>query len=48
MKGKFLAFIVLSAMSGVVLSHYSGPFLFWGLEHLNDMKIPTLQGEPDF
>ena len=42
---KLFALTVLAAMSGLAVGHYSGPFLFWGLENLNGMQIPTLQGE---
>lgn len=35
-----LAFVVSTATAS-----YSGPFLFWGMDNLNNLKIPTLQGE---
>jgi hypothetical protein len=38
------AFVALSTVS----ASYSGPFLFWGVDHLNDMKIPTMQGKIPF
>lgn len=35
-----LAFVVSTTTAS-----YSGPFLFWGMENLNNLKIPTLQGK---
>jgi hypothetical protein len=45
MKNQILPILLVLVASGAALGHYSGPFLLWGLENLNDMKIPTLQGE---
>lgn len=42
---KLAAFIILSVSYAIAspLATYSGPFLFFGLKNLNDIKIPTLQ-----
>jgi hypothetical protein len=39
--------LILSAFLAIsmVSASYSGPFLFWGVDHLDDGKIPTLQGK---
>ncbi|KAG5667297.1 hypothetical protein PVAND_015283 [Polypedilum vanderplanki] len=47
MKSKIFIAVLLSALSSLANAHYSGPFLFWGVENLNNMKIPTLQAIDD-
>lgn len=47
-KLKNLTLIVILSLISSSLAHYSGPFLFWGVENLNNLKIPTLQGEEKF
>lgn len=43
---KFGVFSLILGLSLCSLSqaHYNGPFLLWGVENLNNLKIPTLQG----
>lgn len=31
-----------------ISASYAGPFLFWGMDNLNKLKIPTLQGRKIF
>jgi len=40
-----LSVILVALAVQVAYGHYQGPFLLWGVDNLNDMKIPTLQGE---
>jgi len=42
---KNLSVILVALAVQVAYGHYQGPFLLWGVENLNDMKIPALQGE---
>jgi uncharacterized Tic20 family protein len=44
---KFINLVVLSLtlLISVTTASYAGPFLFWGVENLNNQKIPTLQGK---
>lgn len=44
---KFIAFATLSVafLASFACASYSGPFLFWGMDGLNDMKVPSLQGK---
>lgn len=37
-----LSFALLASLAS---ASYSGPFLFWGMDGLNDMKAPSLQGK---
>jgi len=41
---KVIGLILAICAIQVVYGHYQGPFLLWGVDNLNDMKIPTLQG----
>lgn len=42
---KIFCVLLAGLMVQLAYGHYQGPFLLWGVENLNDMKIPTLQGE---
>ncbi|KAL7011713.1 hypothetical protein ACKWTF_014398 [Chironomus riparius] len=42
----FSVILVVLAVQ-VVYGHYQGPFLLWGVENLNEMKIPALQAIED-
>lgn len=44
---KFNVTVTMSLFMAVSMASasYSGPFLFWGMDNLNDLKIPTLQGK---
>lgn len=44
-KFKILSFIAILSVCHVSVAHYSGPFLLWGVENLNNLKIPALQGK---
>lgn len=44
-KSNGLVVICLFLVGSMTNASYSGPFLFWGMDNLNDLKIPTLQGE---
>lgn len=43
----FNVFATLSVafLASLTSASYAGPFLFWGMDGLNDMKVPSLQGE---
>jgi hypothetical protein len=47
MMKKLSIFTVLGLLtiSSLATASYAGPFLFWGMENLSSMKIPTLQGK---
>ncbi|KAL7011712.1 hypothetical protein ACKWTF_014397 [Chironomus riparius] len=42
-----LSVILVALAVQVAYGHYQGPFLLWGVENLNEMKIPTLQAIED-
>jgi hypothetical protein len=41
----YLSILSLSIIASSTNASYAGPFLFWGKENLNNLKIPTLQGK---
>lgn len=45
LKMKNLSLVLILLSFHVTYGHYQGPFLLWGLEDLNSMRIPALQGE---
>lgn len=44
MKVCVLVTLSLLAVASTAGASYSGPYLFWGMDDLNKLKIPTLQG----
>lgn len=44
-KSSFLCIAVICLLAGRSKASYAGPFLLWGSEHLNSLKVPTLQGK---
>lgn len=44
-KFKVFSLILFLSLCRVSLGHYSGPFLLWGVENLNNLKVPALSGE---
>lgn len=39
-----ISLMVISSISGFHCN-YAGPFLFWGNDNLNELKIPALQSK---
>ena len=39
-----ISLMVIASISGMQCN-YAGPFLFWGNDNLNELKIPALQSK---
>lgn len=44
-KSNILTVFSLLMFASMSAASYAGPFLFWGMDNLSNMKTPTLQGK---